>query len=246
MNFVTSHLSWSLLEWCWNNVVWILDFIFKFCLYKLLHHTFKDLLRNLAKCCIKKDVPLVEFTYLVFTHMPSESYGRWLRSVIKGSTVFWWKFWFWLWFHSLAYQFAATRTECCITTGLCFLTESAFSLHSFLPPPSLPFLLLSLPWPPPLHPVITQSSSRCPPCFCTPSPPLATAGHSHCSLTLSSFPSSKLHVMEVCHKGFYCVLVESIRLFYVTVNLSNMYNIVQGNSFSIREPVWPSSKAVGW
>ena len=151
VNFVTSHLSWSLLEWCWNNVVWILDFIFKFCLYKLLHHTFKDLLRNLAKCCIKKDVPLVEFTYLVFTHMPSESYGRWLRSVIKGSTVFWWKFWFWLWFHSLAYQFAATRTECCITTGLCFLTESAFSLHSFLPPPSLPFLLLSLPCPPPLH-----------------------------------------------------------------------------------------------
>jgi len=29
-----------------------------------------------------EDVPLAEFMYLVFTHMPSESYCRWLRSLL--------------------------------------------------------------------------------------------------------------------------------------------------------------------
>ena len=31
---------------------------------------------------VSEDVPLVEFMYLVFTHMPGESYCRWLRSVV--------------------------------------------------------------------------------------------------------------------------------------------------------------------
>ena len=132
---------------------------------------FKDLLRNLAKCCIKKDVPLVEFMYLVFTHMPSESYGRWLRSVIKGSFVFQWKFWLWLRFHSLAYQFAAVHLSAALQVASAFSWSplSAF-IHSCLPP--YPSYSSPSPAPLPCIPLITQSSSRCPPCFCThlPSP----------------------------------------------------------------------------
>ena len=67
-------------------------------------------------------------------------------------------------------------------TGLCFLTESAFSLHSFLPPPSLPFLLLSLPCPPPLHSSRHSILLSMPTMLPHASIPLATASHSHCSL----------------------------------------------------------------
>ena len=49
------------------------------------------------------------------------------------------------WFQSLAYQFAAVHAECCNATGLCFLMDSAFSLHSFLPTPSHHSILLSMP-----------------------------------------------------------------------------------------------------
>ena len=47
----------------------------------------------------------------------------------------------WWWEHKIRIS-VLSLDLCCNTTGLCFLTESAFSLHSFLPPSSLsPFLI---------------------------------------------------------------------------------------------------------
>ena len=39
-------------------------------------------------CVSVEDVPLVEFMYLVFSHMPGESYNRWLRSLLCLCDIF--------------------------------------------------------------------------------------------------------------------------------------------------------------
>ena len=86
-------------------------------------------------------------------------------------------------FQSLACQFAATRAEGCNAGGLCFLTDSAFSLHSFLPPPSyLPYPIpspspapsLLTPLPPLPPPSLLSLPCPLPPYSPSPAPSLLT------------------------------------------------------------------------
>ena len=132
----------------------------------------------------------------------------------------------WWWEHKFLIL-VLSLSICCggrwlLQCSWCLLSHTAFSLQSFLPPPSLPFLLLSLPCPPPLHssghwnilalPTMLGSSPPPPP----PPPallPLATAGHSHCSLNWPYSLSPCLHIIlsySLCIPKIFCLLITTV------------------------------------